>query len=96
MKLLMSQYFIACFSDQDRMFPLSAVFSVFRIDRPFIVRIDHNACFADIDHRLDRDHHARNKDHACPALADVANKGIFVEFDSHTVSAEFTYNRITF
>ena len=84
----------------------SAPFSVMRtmysiwaerhcINSPVIVLIYEEVRAAFVDHRLNREHHTWNEKHLTSLWCHIADKRIFMEFQTDTVSADILYDRVS-
>jgi len=79
-----------------RVLPLGARLQVSRDDFPAegVIGIDKHPPCAHVDHGLDGEHHAWDKQHALLPLGKVANLGILVELEAHAMTREVAHHTV--
>src|SRR6185437_10223463 len=86
------QYLVALLGDEDRVLPLRREAVIGGDDRPPVGEAA-NGGATGVDHRLDRENHARLKFHAGAGLAVMQHLRLFVELAADAVPAEFAHHR---
>src|SRR5437879_800060 len=83
---------VALLGDGDRVLPLRGEAVVLRHDGPAVGELT-DAGLAGVDHRLDREGHARLKRQSGPRLAVVQDLRLLMEFPADAVAAELAHHR---
>ena len=74
--------------------PLGGCFSILRVYTPVVIAVHEYFLGSLVDHRLDREHHARCKHHAGASLTNISNPRVLMELDANAVTADLTNHRI--
>ena len=84
------------FRHYECVFPLCTRFLVASDNFPsiFIVGINEHLPCTHVYHRLNGEHHARNKQHALSFVTDVHHIRLFMEFKSNSMSAQVAHNAV--
>ena len=84
----------AVFRDENHIFDLGGKSVVHGINGPSVVFVNKEVRRALVDHRLDREHHTRNKKHLASFRCDIADERILMKFQSDPVSADVFHDRV--
>ena len=91
---LLRQYLVSVFGNKDHAFPLGGRQAVVCAYCPAVGFVNENIVSAHVDHRFDREDHARNEKHSRTPSSHVFHFRDLVEFQPDSVSAQFADDRI--
>ena len=93
--LLFRQYFYTLFFYKYHVLYLGRQSIIICIYGPAVILIYIELRCSLVDHRLDCEHHTRNKHHFTAFWCYITYKWLFVEFKTNSMSSNFLYNRIS-